>query len=46
MKSKAREAKEFDKVLRGMLITKPSSKEEISAEDTSEAESHAEGKAN
>lgn len=31
MKSKAGEAKEFDKVLRAMLTTKPLSKEEISA---------------
>ena len=30
MKSKAGEAKEFDKVLRAMLTTKPLSKEEIS----------------
>jgi len=31
MKGKAGEAKEFDKVLRAMLTTKPLSKEEISA---------------
>jgi hypothetical protein len=31
MKSKTGEAKEFDKVLRAMLTTKPLSKEEISA---------------
>ena len=31
MKGKAREAKEFDKVLRAMLTTKPLSKAEISA---------------
>ena len=31
MKSKAGEGKEFDKVLRAMLTTKPLSREEISA---------------
>ena len=31
MKRKTAEAKEFDKVLRAMLTTKPLSKEEISA---------------